>query len=476
MSAMPADLRYERPADLPSALALLREEGAVPLAGGQSLLAAMKLGMNESRCLVDLQGIASLRKIEMHGEHLRIGAMATHAQVAASELVQAFAPGLCALAKGIADQQVRNMGTLGGSLANNDPAACWPAAVLSCDARIHTTQRQIAAGDFFQGLYSTALQAGELITAIEFPALAQFEYIKFEQKASRFALVGVALALQGQKARVAITGLGSGVRLWPEAGAVLSEPLSVKALDALVFPETLALGDLHASAAYRAHLARVLTRRCVAKISGENPALAGMKSAQTAINTVANTTHHASPANPAKGMQMQGEQMLPSPVQRVWQLLLDPATLRRCIAGCESFDLVREGEYVAKVKVGLGPVSAHFKVQVTLHDIQPLQSCTLQFAGSAGALGSGEGSARVQLTALDAARTRLEWQSGSQVSGKLAQLGSRLVQASANKLSEDFFKKFAQVLQETSGIAPVKPEPSGLWQRLQQFIQQMFRR
>ena len=219
MSVMPAGLRYEQPASLQAASNLLALEGATLMAGGQSLLAAIKLGMNESALLVDLQAIKSLQEISFQGHRLMIGAMATHAAIEASPLVREFAPGLAALAHGIADQQVRNMGTIGGSLANNDPAACWPAAVLAANAIVITTQRRIAAVDFFQGLYTTALQRGEIITAIEFPPLAQFTYIKFEQKASRFALVGVALACLSDAApRVAITGLGSGVVQWLDAG------------------------------------------------------------------------------------------------------------------------------------------------------------------------------------------------------------------------------------------------------------------
>ena len=210
MSVMPAGLRYERPASLQAASDLLAREGAVALAGGQSLLAAMKLGLNESQILVDLQGIAELRGIHHQENRLIIGAMATHAEIATSDVVQSFAPGIRALAHGIADQQVRNMGTIGGSLANNDPAACWPAAVLAANATVITTQRRIAADDFFQGLYTTALQPSEIITGVEFPPLAHFTYIKFEQKASRFALVGVAIARSAQAApRVAMTGLGA---------------------------------------------------------------------------------------------------------------------------------------------------------------------------------------------------------------------------------------------------------------------------
>jgi CO/xanthine dehydrogenase FAD-binding subunit/carbon monoxide dehydrogenase subunit G len=463
MSVMPAGVRYEQPASLQAATKLLSAEGAVVMAGGQSLLAAMKLGLNQSAVLVDLQGIKALQAIALKEGRLMIGAMATHAAIAASPLVRKFAPGLCALARGIADQQVRNMGTLGGSLANNDPAACWPAAALATQAVIITTQRRIEADDFFQGLYTTALQPGEIITAIEWPALAQFHYIKFEQKASRFAMVGVALACFADTApRVAITGLGSGVMVWAQAGQALQKKFSVSALDTLHYPEHLALGDLHASAQYRAHLVNVLTRRCVALISQENPALAHINHAVAAIDLgVANTPD---------GLQMQGEQTLVAPIDAVWQRLLDPATLKSCIAGCESFEQLSPTAYAAQVKVGLGPVSARFKVDVHLQDMQAPKACTLIFKGSAGALGAGEGRARVQLSAVEGG-TRLDWQASSTVNGRLAQLGSRLIAASANKFTEDFFKKFAQQFASSNAIESNRR----LWQSVLNWLQRIFK-
>ncbi len=465
MSVMPASLRYEQPASLQAASSLLTMDGAALLAGGQSLLAAMKLGMNESALLVDLQAIKSLQEISLQGHQLMIGAMATHAAIAASPVVREFALGLAALAHGIADQQVRNMGTIGGSLANNDPAACWPAAVLAANASIITTQRRIASQDFFQGLYSTALQPSEIITAIEFPPLAHFTYIKFEQKASRFALVGVALATLSDAApRVAITGLGSGVALWREAGDAFNKKLSVHSLDALHYPEHLARGDLHASALYRAHLVRVLARRCVAQISKENPGLAGIEYAQSAIDSGVMNRHDSAP----HGLQIQGEETLAAPLEIVWQRLLDPAILKTCIAGCESFDQLSPTAYDAQVKVGLGPVSARFKVDMQLHDVQAPHACTLIFKGSAGALGAGEGRAHVQLTATSSG-TRLQWQASSQVNGRLAQLGSRLIAASASKLSEDFFKKFAHQFAVRQDLEV----RSSLWQALRQWFQRI---
>lgn len=469
MSVMPAGLRYERPESLQVASDMLSSDGAVALAGGQSLLAAMKLGLNESQILVDLQDIASLRGISLQANRLSVGAMATHTEMAKSDVMQQFAPGLCALAYGIADQQVRNMGTLGGSLANNDPAACWPAAVLAANATVITMQRRIAAADFFQGLYTTALQPGEIITAIEFPQLAQFAYIKFEQKASRFALVGIAIACFADASpRVAITGLGAGVTLWPEAGDALKTTFSVHALDGLDYPEHHVRSDLHASSAYRAHLVTVLTRRCVAAISKENPTLAQRMSAQSAIKSGVDGAA-LSAAGAHDGLRMQGEHTLNAPADIVWQRLLDPATLRACILGCESFEQTSSSTYAAQVKVGLGPVSARFKVDVQLQDVQAPNVCTLVFKGSAGALGSGEGRAQVLLTPLGQA-TRLHWQAHSQVTGRLAQLGSRLIAASADKLSQDFFNKFAQQFAQTRSVE----NRAGLWQSFIQFFKRLF--
>ena len=237
---------------------------------------------------------------------------------------------------------------------------------------------------------------------------------------------------------------------------------SVHALDGLHYPEHLALGDLHASAQYRAHLVNVLTRRCVAHISKENPALAGIEYARSAINSIVNVA--------PSGLQMQGEQTLAAPLEAVWQRLLDSATLRACIAGCESFDQISPTAYAAQVKVGLGPVSARFKVDVQLQDVQAPHTCTLIFKGSAGALGAGEGRAHVRLSAAPSG-TLLQWQATSHVNGRLAQLGSRLIAASANKLTEDFFKKFA--LQFASPAA--LEQRNSLWQALRNWLQRLFK-
>ena len=173
---------------------------------------------------------------------------------------------LAALAQGIGDQQVRNRGTIGGSVANADPAACWPAGLLAMNATVCTDRREIAADDFFTGLFGTALAADEVVCGVRFPPLAPAHYLKFEQQASRFALTGVAVARHAFGTRVAVTGLGNGVWRWQAAELALSTDFSAAALQGLAIDPAEASGDIHASAAYRAHLAAVLTRRAVQHI------------------------------------------------------------------------------------------------------------------------------------------------------------------------------------------------------------------
>lgn len=258
--------RAERVAD---AVAWLREEPeAKLLAGGQSLLAAIKLGLAAPPLLIDLARIAELRQLQLQGNALWIGAMCSHAVVAASPLVRQHLPGLAALAGHIADQQVRNRGTLGGSIANADPAACWPAGVLAAGATLVTDRREIAAEVFFQGLFSTALEPDELLLGARFPLGQQLAYRKEEQPASRFALAGVAVARDAAGAvRVAVTGLGSGAVRWAEAEAALQRRWAPEALAGLRPDADLAGGDLHASADYRLHLAGVVARRVVLALS-----------------------------------------------------------------------------------------------------------------------------------------------------------------------------------------------------------------
>lgn len=242
--------------------------GVQALAGGQTLIASLKQRLAQPGALVDLGGVAELRGIRRDGNSLVIGAMTRHEDVAGSADVKAAIPGLAALAGQIGDRQVRAMGTMGGSVANNDPAACYPSAVLALGATIVTDKREIKADDFFQGMYATALDSGELITAIRFPIPKKAAYAKFRQPASRFALVGVFVALTDGGARVAITGAGNGVFRHAGLEAALSKSFTPDAVQGVAIDAGSLNSDLHASAAYRAQLIRVQTQRAVATANG----------------------------------------------------------------------------------------------------------------------------------------------------------------------------------------------------------------
>jgi aerobic carbon-monoxide dehydrogenase medium subunit len=259
---------FERPATLADAQRAAAVGGAKVLAGGQTLLASMKLRLANPETLVDLGGIAELAGIRREGNAVVIGAMTRHADVAASADVKSAIPALAELAGGIGDRQVRAMGTIGGSLANNDPAACYPAGVLALNATIQTTQRKIAADDFFQGLFATALQDGELITGVSFPVAKRAAYIKFKQPASRFALIGVCVAQTDSGVRVAVTGGGNGVFRHQGLEQALARSFTPEAAAAVKVDAGELSSDLHASAAYRANLVSVLTQRAVAKALG----------------------------------------------------------------------------------------------------------------------------------------------------------------------------------------------------------------
>ncbi|MGY8904218.1 MAG: FAD binding domain-containing protein [Burkholderiales bacterium] len=254
---------YERPASLDAA-AQLAAAGGKLLAGGQTLLASMKLRLSSPESLVDLGRIAQLAGIRREGNAIVIGAMTCHADVAASADVRAAIPALAHLASGIGDRQVRARGTLGGSLANNDPAACYPSAVLALNATIHTNTRTIAADDFFTGMYGTALADDELITAVSFPAAKRAAYAKFKQPASRFALVGVFVAQTDAGVRVAVTGAAGCVFRHAGLEAALTKNFTSEAVAAVAINANELNSDLHASAAYRANLIRVQTQRAVA--------------------------------------------------------------------------------------------------------------------------------------------------------------------------------------------------------------------
>jgi len=246
-----------------NAAALLAQTGGKALAGGQSLVAAMKMRLAVPGALVDLSGVPELKGIRKEGDAIVIGAMTRHAEVAASDLVRQAIPALAALADGIGDRQVRNMGTLGGALANNDPAACYPAAVLGLGATVNTNKRKIGADDFFKGMYETALADGELITSVSFPIPKKAAYVKFPQPASRFALVGVFVAQTAGGVRVAVTGAAPSVHRAKAMEQALTKSFSADAAKAVKIDAAGLNGDLHGSPAYRAHLVSVLASRAV---------------------------------------------------------------------------------------------------------------------------------------------------------------------------------------------------------------------
>lgn len=256
---------YERPNTQAEALSLAQAGGKL-LAGGQTLLASMKMRLAAPEQVVDLAAVAELQGIRQEAGSIVIGAMTRHCDVAESAVVQAAIPALAQLAAGIGDRQVRARGTIGGSVANNDPAADYPAALQALGATIHTNQRDIAADDFFLGLFETALQEDELITAIRFPTNVQrAAYVKFRQPASLFALIGVFVAQVEGGVRVAVTGGGSGVFRHSAMEAALNASFTPEATAQVATDEEAMSSDLHGSSAYRAHLVGVMTQRAVAQ-------------------------------------------------------------------------------------------------------------------------------------------------------------------------------------------------------------------
>lgn len=259
---------YERPAALADAMAKI-SAGGQALAGGQTLIASLKQRLAQPSSLIDLGGISELSGIKKEGNTLVIGAMTRHEFVADSAEVKSAIPGLAALAGNIGDRQVRAMGTMGGSVANNDPAACYPSAVLALGATVQTNKRKIAADDFFQGMFTTALEEGELITAIHFPLAKKSAYAKFRQPASRFALVGVFVARTAQGVRVAVTGASSeGVFRHAGLEAALTQKFTPESAAGVKIDAANLSSDLHASADYRAHLISVQTQRAVKQLMG----------------------------------------------------------------------------------------------------------------------------------------------------------------------------------------------------------------
>jgi carbon-monoxide dehydrogenase medium subunit len=239
------------------------------LAGGMSLLPMLKLRLAQTSDIIDLCDIADLRGIEVSNDSVVIRAMTTHATVAASKEVGKAIRALAGLANGIGDPHCRNRGTLGGSLAHNDPAACYPSSVLALNATIQTNRRKIAADDFFSSSFETALEPDELITSVIFPIPSHAAYAKFPQPASRFSLVGVFVAKHKDGVRVAVTGSAAKVFRLPEFEQALSQRFEPNAIDALGVSEAGLSTDIYGDPEYRAHLIKVLTARAVATATAQ---------------------------------------------------------------------------------------------------------------------------------------------------------------------------------------------------------------
>ena len=257
------DFTFHKPASLSEAVALLADPDARPISGGQTILPALKHRLDRPTALVDLSGIAELRGIRREGDRLVIGAMCRHAEISRDEEVKAAIPALAHMAGHLGDTQVRNRGTMGGSLANNDPAADYPAAALGLGATLVTNRRRIAADDYFLGMFTTALEPGELLTAIEFPVPERAGYAKMRNPASRYVMTGVFVSRGPQGVRVAVNGAGPGVFRQPEMEAALAANWSPEAVAGIRQSPDMLNGDIHGSAEYRAHLVTVMAKRAV---------------------------------------------------------------------------------------------------------------------------------------------------------------------------------------------------------------------
>ena len=258
------DFSYQKVSSVTDAVAAIQnaEDGKF-IAGGQTMLPTMKHRLASPSDLIDLGGITELNGINIDGDTVIIGAMTTHAAVAASSEVQNMIPALAKLASNIGDPAVRNRGTIGGSIANNDPAADYPAAVIALDAVVKTSKREIPGDEFFTGMFETALEEDEIITAVMFSKPDSAAYMKFENPASRYAIVGVFVARAGDSVRVGITGATP----CAHRGMKLEEPLNANfsgdAIDGVEIPVEKMNSDIHASAEYRAHLVKVMAKRAV---------------------------------------------------------------------------------------------------------------------------------------------------------------------------------------------------------------------
>lgn len=263
------EFNYHRPATLDEASEILAaNDEAKIVAGGMTLLPTMKMRLAQPSDLVDLSAIDGLSDIKDSGNAVEIGAMVRHADVAGSEVVQNAIPALAELANSIGDAQVRNRGTLGGSIANSDPASDYPAAVLGLNAVIRTNKREIAADDYFKGLFETALEPNELVLSVTFPKPKKASYSKFPNPASRYAVVGVMVAETDDGIRVAVTGAGACAFRATEIEAALGKSFSAAALDGLAMDAADFNDDLHASSEYRAHLIGVMAGRAISNLGG----------------------------------------------------------------------------------------------------------------------------------------------------------------------------------------------------------------
>lgn len=259
------EFNYRKPATLDEAKnAIANNDEAKLLAGGMTLLPTMKLRLASPSDLIDLNSISDLKGIQRDGDKIVIGAMTTHYEVANSDVVQSAIPALSSLAAHIGDPQVRNRGTIGGSISNNDPAADYPAALVALNASVQTTERTISADDFFVDMFETALNDGEIVTAVHFPVPEKAAYMKFPNPASRYALVGVMVAKTQNGVRVAVTGAGPCVFRISEMEQALAADFSADAISNITISDSELNSDIHASAEYRAHLVSVMAKRAVA--------------------------------------------------------------------------------------------------------------------------------------------------------------------------------------------------------------------
>jgi carbon-monoxide dehydrogenase medium subunit len=257
------DFAYHKPSSLAEAVRLLADPEAKALSGGQTLLPALKHRLNRPSALVDLTGIAEMKGIRRDGDTLVVGALSRHADIQDSDVVRQAIPALARMAGHLGDTQVRNRGTIGGSLANNDPAADYPAAALALGARFVTDRREVEADEFFQGMFTTALEPDELIVALRFPVPEKAGYAKMRNPASRYVLTGVFVAKGPAGVRVVVNGAGPGVFRQPEMEAALAANWSPDAVAGIRQSPDDLLSDIHGGAEYRAHLVTVMAKRAL---------------------------------------------------------------------------------------------------------------------------------------------------------------------------------------------------------------------